>query len=45
MKKVWWKDKCGHVYEMTVKNRVKARPDYCPYYSGRKKPERPIKLN
>lgn len=44
-KLVWWHDVCGHTYQMSVRNRVKARPGYCPYCSGRKKAERPIKLD
>jgi hypothetical protein len=43
-KKVWWRGTCGHVYDMKVKSRVEARPGYCPYCSGRRKPERPIGL-
>ena len=44
-KLVWWKGKCGHTYQMAVCNRVKADPKYCPYCSGRKKPERPMELD
>lgn len=43
-KKAWWLGPCGHVYQMPVKARIQARSSYCPYCSGRKKPERPIKL-
>ena len=34
----------GHVYQMAVRDRVRAKPGYCPYCSGRKRPERPIRL-
>lgn len=43
-KRVWWLGPCGHVYQMPVRNRVQAKGSYCPYCSGRKKPERPIEL-
>ena len=36
---------CGHVYQMAVRDRVGAKPGYCPYCSGRKRPERPIRLD
>ena len=42
---VWWRGKCGHVYRMAVRDRVRAKPGYCPYCSGRKRPERPIRLD
>ena len=44
-KLVWWRGECGHVYQMAVRDRVRARPGYCPYCSGRKRPERPIRLD
>lgn len=44
-KLVWWHGKCGHVYQMTVRDRVRDMPVYCPYCSGRKRPERPIRLD
>ncbi len=44
-KLVWWRGECGHVYQMAVRDRVRAKPGYCPYCSGRKRPERPIRLN
>ena len=44
-KPVWWRGECGHVYQMAVRDRVRARPGYCPYCSGRKRPERPIRLD
>lgn len=34
-----------HVYQMAVRGRVRAKPGYCPYCSGRKRPERPIRLD
>ena len=42
---VWWRGKCGHVYRMAVRDRVRAKPGYCPYCSGRKRPERPMRLD
>ena len=44
-KPVWWRGECGHVYQMAVRDRVRAKPGYCPYCSGRKRPERPIRLD
>ena len=44
-KLAWWRGKCGHVYQMAVRDRVRAKPGYCPYCSGRKRPERPIRLD
>ena len=44
-KLVWWRGECGHVYQMAVRDRVRAKPGYCPYCSGRKRPERPIRLD
>ena len=44
-KPAWWRGECGHVYQMAVRDRVRARPGYCPYCSGRKRPERPIRLD
>ena len=44
-KPVWWRGECGHVYQMAVRDRVRAKPGYCPYCSGRKSPERPIRLD
>ena len=44
-KLVWWRGECGHVYQMVVRDRVGAKPGYCPYCSGRKRPERPIRLD
>ena len=41
----WWRGECGHVYQMAVRDRVRAKPGYCPYCSGRKRPERPIRLD
>ena len=43
-KPAWWRGECGHVYQMAVRDRVGAKPGYCPYCSGRKRPERPIRL-
>lgn len=42
---VWWRGLCGHVYQMAVSDRVRAKPGYCLYCSGRKRPERPIRLD
>ncbi len=44
-KLAWWRGACGHVYRMTVRDRVRAKPGYCPYCSGRKRPERPTRLD
>ena len=44
-KPVWRRGECGHVYQMAVRDRVRAKPGYCPYCSGRKRPERPIRLD
>ena len=44
-KLVWWRGECGHVYQMAVSDRVRAKPGYCPYRSGRKRPVRPIRLD
>ena len=44
-KSVWWRGECGHVYQMAVRDRARAKPGYCPYCSGRKRPERPIRLD
>ena len=44
-KPAWWRGECGHVYQMAVSDRVRAKPGYCPYCSGRKRPERPIRLD
>ena len=44
-KPAWWRGECGHVYQMAVRDRARARPGYCPYCSGRKRPERPIRLD
>lgn len=45
LKPAWWRGECGHVYQMAVRDRVRAKPGYCPYCSGRKRPERPIRLD
>ena len=44
-KLVWWSGECGHVYQMAVRGRAGAKPGCCPYCSGRKRPERSIKLD
>ena len=44
-KPAWWRGECGHVYQMAVRDRVRAKSGYCPYCSGRKRPERPIRLD
>lgn len=44
-KPAWWRGECGHVYQMAVRDRARAKPGYCPYCSGRKRPERPIRLD
>ncbi len=42
-KLAWWRGECGHVYQMAFCDRVRAKPGYCPYCSGRKRPEKPIR--
>ena len=44
-KPAWWRGECGRVYQIAVRDRVGAKPGYCPYCSGRKRPERPIRLD
>ena len=44
-KPAWWRGECGRVYQMAVRDRARAKPGYCPYCSGRKRPERPIRLD
>ena len=44
-KPAWWRGECGHVYQMAVSDRARARSGYCPYCSGRRRPERPIRLD
>lgn len=44
-KLVWWRGECGRVCQMAVRDRVRAKPGYCPYCSGRKRPERPIRFD
>lgn len=46
-KRVWWNCKEGHEWSGLIANRArkgKADPG-CPYCSGRKWPERPIRLD
>ena len=33
-KPAWWRGECGHVYQMAVRDRVGARPGYCPVLLG-----------
>ena len=33
-KLAWWRGEGGHVYQMAVRDRVRAKPGYCPYCSG-----------
>ena len=42
-KAVWWRAGCGHVFELKVCVRAKAKAPSCPYCSGKKVPERPVK--
>lgn len=44
-KEVWWKGECGHTWKAKVRDRTCAKSPGCPYCSGRRKPERPIKLD
>ena len=41
-KLAWWRGECGHVYQMAVRDKVRAKPGYCPVLFG---PERPIRLD
>ena len=46
-KRVWWKCEEGHEWSGLIANRArkgKADPG-CPYCSGRKRPEKPIRLD
>ena len=46
-KRVWWKCEEGHEWSGLIANRARrgeADPG-CPYCSGRKRPERPIRLD
>lgn len=31
---VWWRGKCGHVYRMAVRDRVRAKPGLLPVLFG-----------
>lgn len=33
-KLAWWRGECGHVYQMAVSDRVRARPGCCPVLFG-----------
>lgn len=33
-KLAWWRGECGHVCQMAVRDRARAKPGYCPYCSG-----------
>lgn len=33
-KLAWWRGECGHVYQMTVSDRVRAKPGCCPVLFG-----------
>ena len=44
-KEAWWKGECGHTWKAKVRDRTRAKSPSCPYCSGRRKPERPIKLD
>lgn len=41
----WRRGECGHVYQMADRDRVGAKPGYCPCCSGRKRLDRPIRLD
>ena len=43
-KTVWWRAGCGHVFELKVCVRARAKEPSCPYCSGKKVPERPIRI-
>lgn len=42
-KPVWWRAACGRTFQLKVCVRAKAKVPSCPYCSGKKVPERPIK--
>lgn len=42
---VWWKGECGYTWKAKVRDRTRAKSPGCPYCSGRRKPERPIRLD
>ena len=44
-RKVWWLGLCGHTYDMSVGKRTRAKVSHCPYCSGKRVPERPVKLD
>lgn len=44
-KEAWWKGECGHTWKAKVRDRTPAKSPSCPYCSGRRKPERPIRLD
>ena len=33
-KLVWWRGECGHVYQMAVRDGVRAKPGCCPVLLG-----------
>lgn len=43
-KLAWWRGECGHVYQMAVRDKVRAKPGYCVLLREAR-PERPIKLD
>lgn len=44
-KEVWWKGECGHTWKAKVRDRTRAKSPSCPYCSGCRRPERPIRLD
>ena len=42
-KRVEWRGDCGHVFKLTVKQRSKNKRLTCPYCTGHKKIERPVR--
>ena len=44
-KEAWRKGACGHAWKAKVRDRTRAKGPSCPYCAGRRKPERPIRLD
>lgn len=43
-KTVWWAPPCGHRFQLPVRQKVAAKPGYCPICTGRLVPERKVDL-
>lgn len=44
-REAWWKGECGHTWKAKVRDCTCAKGPSCLYCSGRRKPERPIRLD